>query len=64
LQLAGDYSIKEIADSLNLSAAAVKARLYRARVRLAGRITDQAGMKTQMPVGPRRKAVRVLQGVL
>jgi RNA polymerase sigma-70 factor, ECF subfamily len=64
LQLAGDYSIKEIADSLNLSAAAVKARLYRARVRLADRIADQSGIKMQMPVGPRRKAVRVLQGVL
>ena len=36
-QLAGGYSVKEVADTLNISVAAAKARLYRARVRLLER---------------------------
>jgi len=37
IRFAGDRSLKEIADTLNISVAAVKSRLYRARVHLAKR---------------------------
>ncbi len=37
IQLAGTDAMKDIAETLNISVAAVKARLYRARVRLVGR---------------------------
>jgi RNA polymerase sigma-70 factor (ECF subfamily) len=40
-QVAEEYAVKDIADTLNISVAAVKARLYRARVRLARRISKQ-----------------------
>jgi RNA polymerase sigma-70 factor (ECF subfamily) len=36
-QMARGYSVKEVADTLNISVAAAKARLYRARVRLLER---------------------------
>jgi RNA polymerase sigma-70 factor, ECF subfamily len=39
IQLAEDHSMKDIANTLNISVAAVKARLYRARVHLARRIS-------------------------
>jgi RNA polymerase sigma-70 factor (ECF subfamily) len=38
LQLAGELSMNDIAETLNLSIAAVKARLHRARARLARRL--------------------------
>jgi RNA polymerase sigma-70 factor (ECF subfamily) len=41
LQLAGELSMKDIAEALNLSMPAVKARLHRARARLATRLTKK-----------------------
>jgi RNA polymerase sigma-70 factor, ECF subfamily len=49
IQLAGECSMKDIADSLNISVAAVKARLYRARVRLAKGISLHTRAKQRMP---------------
>jgi RNA polymerase sigma-70 factor, ECF subfamily len=48
IQLAEDYSMKELAHTLNISVAAVKARLYRARARLARRVTLRSGGKNHM----------------
>jgi RNA polymerase sigma-70 factor, ECF subfamily len=45
IQLAGDYSLKDIASALNISVAAVKARLYRARTRLATRVSMNSRAK-------------------
>ncbi len=48
IQLAGELSMKDIAEALNLSIAAVKARLYRARTRLVARFpinTRNAGRR-------------------
>jgi hypothetical protein len=50
-QLAGEYSVKEVANSLNISVAAAKARLYRARVRLLERASVHSGASKRAPVG-------------
>ncbi len=57
IQLAAEPSMKELADTLNISVAAVKARLHRARVHLADRISKHAGAKQYpSPVLTRRHA--------
>ena len=48
-QLAGGYSVKEVADTLNISVAAAKARLYRARVRLLQRASVHSGARKRVP---------------
>ena len=50
-QLAGGYSVKEVADTLNISVAAAKARLYRARVRLLQRALVHSGAGKRVPTG-------------
>ena len=50
-QLAGGYSVKEVADMLNISVAAAKARLYRARVRLLQRASVHSGERKRVPTG-------------
>ena len=50
-QLAGEYSVKEVAETLNISVAAVKARLYRARVRLLERVSIQSKARKLVPAG-------------
>jgi RNA polymerase sigma-70 factor, ECF subfamily len=45
VHLAGEHSIKEIADTLNISVPAVKARLHRARIHVAKRISKRIGAK-------------------
>ena len=50
-QLAGGYSVKEVADTLNISVAAAKARLYRARVRLLQRASVHSGARKRVPTG-------------
>ena len=50
-QLAGGYSVKEVADTLNISVAAVKATLYRARVRLLERASVHPKARKRMPTG-------------
>ena len=51
IQLAGEYSLKEIADILNISVTAVKSRLYRGRARLAKRVSIDSGTKERTPFG-------------
>jgi RNA polymerase sigma-70 factor, ECF subfamily len=75
IQLAGELSMKEIADTLNISVAAVKARLYRARHHHARRVSIHSRGNQRMPacgadcsaskpVGfshqPREQAIRIL----
>jgi RNA polymerase sigma-70 factor (ECF subfamily) len=48
-QLARGYSVKEVADTLNISVAAAKARLYRARVRLLERASVHSGARKRAP---------------
>jgi RNA polymerase sigma-70 factor (ECF subfamily) len=48
-QLAGGYSVKEVADTLNISVAAAKARLYRARVRLLQRASVHSVARKRVP---------------
>jgi RNA polymerase sigma-70 factor (ECF subfamily) len=50
-QLAGERSVKEVAETLNISVAAVKARLYRARVRLIERTSVHSGARKRVPTG-------------
>ena len=50
-QLAGEHSVKEIAETLNISVAAVKARLYRARVRLLERASVHSKAWKRVPAG-------------
>jgi RNA polymerase sigma-70 factor (ECF subfamily) len=50
-QLAGGHSVKEVADALNISVAAAKARLYRARVRLLERASVYSGTRKRVAVG-------------
>lgn len=50
-QLAGERSVKEVADTLNISVAAVKARLYRARIRLLERASDHSARRKCVPPG-------------
>lgn len=50
IQLARESSMKEIADTLNISVAAVKSRLYRARARLAVRVGRNCGAKGDLPL--------------
>lgn len=45
IQLSDERSLKEIADALDISVPAVKARLYRARVHLAKRVSLQSNSK-------------------
>ena len=49
-QLVGEFSMKEIARTLNISVSAVKSRLYRARARLAVRVTTDRGARRHMPL--------------
>jgi RNA polymerase sigma-70 factor, ECF subfamily len=49
-QLAREYSLKQIADTLNISVAAVKARLYRARANLAKQILMHSRAKKHLPL--------------
>jgi RNA polymerase sigma-70 factor, ECF subfamily len=48
-QLAGGYSMKEVADTLKISVAAARARLYRARVRLLQRASVHSGARKRVP---------------
>jgi len=57
IQLAGEYSMKEIADSLNISVTAVKARLHRARTHVAKRVSSHLGTKRRTVFGLREKKV-------
>ena len=50
-QLAGGYSVKEVADTLNISVAAAKARLYRARIRLLERASVHSKPRKRVPTG-------------
>ncbi len=50
-QVAEGYSVKEVADTLNISVAAAKARLYRARVRLLQRASVHSGARKSVPPG-------------
>ena len=50
-QLTGEYSVKEVADTLNISVAAAKARLYRARVRLLERASVHSSARKRVPAG-------------
>lgn len=50
-QLAGGHSVKEVADALNISVAAAKARLYRARVRLLERASVHSGARKRVAAG-------------
>jgi RNA polymerase sigma-70 factor (ECF subfamily) len=50
-QLAGGASVKEVADTLNISVAAAKARLYRARVQLLQRASVHSGKRKRVPSG-------------
>ena len=50
-QLAGGYSVKEVADTLNISVAAAKARLYGARVRLLQRASVHSGKRKRVASG-------------
>ena len=45
IQLAGELSMKDIAEALNISVAAVKTRLHRARARIATRVSMGSGAK-------------------
>ena len=48
-QVAEGYSVKEVADTLNISVAAAKARLYRARVRLLERASVHSVARKRVP---------------
>lgn len=48
-QVAEGYSVKEVADTLNISVAAAKARLYRARVRLLERASVPSVARKRVP---------------
>ena len=45
----GGYSVKEVADTLNISVAAAKATLYQARVRLLQRASVHSGARKRVP---------------
>jgi RNA polymerase sigma-70 factor, ECF subfamily len=51
IRLAGEYSMKEMANILNISTSAVKARLYRARAHLVKRASIQCGPQPYMRSG-------------
>lgn len=48
IQMTGEYSLKDIADTLQISVAAVKARLFRARARLARRASIHSTARKQV----------------
>jgi len=48
-QPAGGYSMKEVAETLKISVASAKARLYRARVRLLQRASVHSGARKRVP---------------
>lgn len=50
-QFAGECSVKAVADTLNISVAAVKARLYRARLRLLERASVHSSARKRVPGG-------------
>ena len=50
-QLEREYSVKEVAEALNISVAAVKARLYRARLRIIERASVHSSASKGVPAG-------------
>jgi RNA polymerase sigma-70 factor, ECF subfamily len=52
IQMAGEYSMQEIADTLKLSVTAVKARLHRARVHVIKRVSKHCRAKEPMAFRP------------
>lgn len=53
IQLSDESSMKEIANTLSISVAAAKARLYRARVHLAKRVPVHSGWKKHRSASPK-----------
>lgn len=57
-QLAGEHSVKEVAETLSISVAAVKARLYRARLRLIERASVHSSASRRAPAGVANPSAR------